>query len=134
VFHRRAHRAQIRLLRSRPYHPQTNGEAERFIHTLLREWAYAVPYAHSRRRTRALRPWLREYKTRRPHTARSAISHRAPAFRGPHSEEPRWKAQLAPLTNHAIRPESCRLRDDLQFLRPTTLLTAREWRIFRTVT
>jgi transposase InsO family protein len=78
VFHRVAHRAQVRLLRSRPYHPQTNGKAERFIQTLLREWAYAVPYAHSWRRTRALRPWLRGYNTQRPH---SALGYQPPCTR-----------------------------------------------------
>jgi transposase InsO family protein len=55
--------------RTRPYRPQTNGKAERFIQTLLREWAYAVPYPSSWRRTRALRPWLRYYNGQRPHAA-----------------------------------------------------------------
>jgi transposase InsO family protein len=57
----------IRLLRTRPYRPQTNGKAERFIQTLLREWAYARPFTHSRFRTRALKPWLRHYNHNRPH-------------------------------------------------------------------
>ena len=41
---------------TRPYRPQTNGKAERFIQTLLREWAYRTPYRSSARRTAALRP------------------------------------------------------------------------------
>ena len=57
----------IRILHTRPYRPQTNGKAERFIQTLLREWAYARPFMHSRFRTRALAPWLRYYNQRRPH-------------------------------------------------------------------
>jgi transposase InsO family protein len=64
-----AQRAQIAHRWCRPYRPQTNGKAERFIQTLQREWAYAQPYATSARRTRALAPWLRYYNTRRPHTA-----------------------------------------------------------------
>lgn len=53
--------------RTRPFRPQTNGKAERFIQTLLREWAYARPYAHSRYRTRALRRYLEHYNFERPH-------------------------------------------------------------------
>src|SRR4029079_12005278 len=56
-------RHRARLLRSRPHHPQTNGKAERFIQTMLREWAYATAYPSSWRRVRALRPWVRYYNT-----------------------------------------------------------------------
>jgi transposase InsO family protein len=59
----------IRHRFTRPYRPRTNGKAERFIQTLLREWAYARPYRTSNQRTRALDPWLRYYNTQRPHTA-----------------------------------------------------------------
>lgn len=69
-----------RWLRTRAYRPQTNGKAERFIQTLLREWAYAVSYPTSARRTRALQPWLRYYNGRRSH---SALDHRAPVSRFP---------------------------------------------------
>jgi transposase InsO family protein len=69
-----------RGLRTRPYRPQTNGKAERFIQTLLREWAYAVSYPTSAQRTRALQPWLRQYNGRRAH---SALQHRAPVSRFP---------------------------------------------------
>jgi transposase InsO family protein len=79
-----AARGHVRLLRSRPYHPQTNGKAERFIQTLLREWAYAVPYAHSWKRTRALKPWLRFYNTARPH---AALAYRAPCARFPRAAQ-----------------------------------------------
>jgi transposase InsO family protein len=58
---------QLRHLRTRPYRPCTNGKAERFIQTLLREWAYAMPYRSSTLRIRALRPWLRYYNRERPH-------------------------------------------------------------------
>ena len=62
-------RLRLRHLRTRPYTPRTNGKAERFIQTLRREWAYRRAYPTSRRRRRALAPWLRYYNGRRPHTA-----------------------------------------------------------------
>lgn len=63
---------------TRPYRPQTNGKAERFIQTLLREWAYRVPYRSSARRTAALAPYLRFYNHRRPHTS---LGRRSPWMR-----------------------------------------------------
>jgi transposase InsO family protein len=57
----------LRHIRTRPYTPRTNGKAERFIQTLLREWAYVRPYASSRRRTAVLPRWLHHYNHRRPH-------------------------------------------------------------------
>ena len=63
---------------TRPYRPQTNGKAERFIQTLLREWAYRTPYRSSARRTAALRPYLRFYNHRRPHTS---LGRRSPWMR-----------------------------------------------------
>jgi transposase InsO family protein len=68
----------LRHLRTRPYTPRTNGKAERFIQTMLREWAYAHPYPSSAARHRALRPWLGYYNGRRPHTA---LGHRPPISR-----------------------------------------------------
>jgi transposase InsO family protein len=53
--------------RTRPYRPCTNGKAERFIQTLLREWAYKRPYTSSGRRTAALPRWLHRYNHSRPH-------------------------------------------------------------------
>ena len=57
----------LRHLRTRPYTPKTNGKAERFIQTALREWAYARPYTHSQRRTEELPKWLHAYNWHRPH-------------------------------------------------------------------
>jgi transposase InsO family protein len=57
----------IEHLRTRPYRPRTNGKAERFIQTMLREWAYAATYRSSNQRTKALNPWLEYYNCRRPH-------------------------------------------------------------------
>ena len=62
-------RWRVRHRFTRPYRPQTNGKAERFIQTLLREWAYRVPYRTSARRTAALGPYLRFYNHRRPHAS-----------------------------------------------------------------
>lgn len=76
--------AKIRRLRSRPYHPQTNGKAERFIQTMLREWAYPIAYAHSSTRTRALTPWLRVYNTTRPH---AALGYHPPCSRFPRAAQ-----------------------------------------------
>ena len=55
--------------RTGPYSPQTNGKAERFIQTSLREWAYRQAYHSSAARTEAMRPWLHVYNRRRPHSA-----------------------------------------------------------------
>jgi len=55
--------------RTRPYTPKTNGKAERFIQTSIREWAYASPFASSALRAQAMHPWLHDYNTARPHSA-----------------------------------------------------------------
>jgi transposase InsO family protein len=60
---------QLRHRFTRPYTPRTNGKAERFIQTLLREWAYRRPYPSSQQRTAALDRYLRFYNHRRPHTS-----------------------------------------------------------------
>jgi transposase InsO family protein len=59
----------IRHKRTRPFHPQTNGKAERFIQTLLNEWAYARPYRSNSHRRGALPRFVDFYNFRRPHTA-----------------------------------------------------------------
>ena len=69
MFRQACARHGLRHLRTRPYTPRTNGKAERFIQTSLREWAYARPYASSQQRSVALTPWLDQYNTARPHTA-----------------------------------------------------------------
>jgi len=58
----------IRHKRTRPYTPRTNGKAERFIQTSLREWAYTQAYQSSAERTEALQPWLTTYNTNRNHS------------------------------------------------------------------
>ena len=63
---------------TRPYRPQTNGKAERFIQTCLREWAYARSYANSAERTAWLPAFLAYYNSRRPH---SALDYKPPASR-----------------------------------------------------
>ncbi|MDE3217473.1 MAG: IS481 family transposase [Gemmatimonadota bacterium] len=65
---------RLRHLRTRPYTPQTNGKVERFIRTLLAEWAYARAYRSSASRTAALPHYLHFYNTERPHTALGYIA------------------------------------------------------------
>jgi transposase InsO family protein len=52
---------------TRAYRPQTNGKAERFIQSALREWAYGIPYQHSSERTAMLSRWIHHYNWHRPH-------------------------------------------------------------------
>ena len=59
----------IRHIRTRPYTPKTNGKAERFIQTLLREWAYAIPFRSSQTRIADLPRWLTWYNQHRPHAS-----------------------------------------------------------------
>ncbi len=73
-------RLGIKHLFTRPYRPRTNGKAERFIQTLLREWAYALVYRTSEHHARALGPWIDFYNHQRPH---GALGHQAPATRLP---------------------------------------------------
>jgi transposase InsO family protein len=67
AFRRACKRFGLKHIRTKPYTPKTNGKAERFIQTCLREWAYAQPYHHSRRRTQELPYWLHRYNWHRPH-------------------------------------------------------------------
>jgi len=74
-------RLQIERRYTRIYRPRTNGKAERFIQTLLREWAYARSYPSSNARTRALGGYIRWYNKRRPH---SSLQARPPISRVSH--------------------------------------------------
>jgi transposase InsO family protein len=60
-------RLKIKHLRTRPYTPKTNGKAERFVQTSLREWAYAQAYPTSDHRAQQLPLWLHRYNWHRPH-------------------------------------------------------------------
>ena len=68
----------LRHLRIRPGRPRTNGKAERFIQTLLREWAYGQIYGSSDERTATLPSFLKRYNYSRPH---GSLGHQAPASR-----------------------------------------------------
>jgi transposase InsO family protein len=81
----KAHRFQnacrdfaIKPKRTRPYTPRTNGKAERFIQTALREWAYARTYQNSEERTKALLSFNHQYNWHRPH---AGINQKTPISR-----------------------------------------------------
>ena len=67
AFGRACKRLGLKHIRTRPYTPKTNGKAERFIQTALREWAYAKAYHRSDHRGAELPLWLHRYNWHRPH-------------------------------------------------------------------
>lgn len=69
---------RLKHIRTRPYTPKTNGKAERFIQTMLREWAYKRPYRSSDERTVQLPRWLAHYNLKRPH---GSLGHLPPISR-----------------------------------------------------
>ncbi len=73
-------RLGLRHHRTRPYSPQTNGKAERFIQTALREWAYARTYESSEHRAQHLPIWLHQYNWHRPH---ASLLYQPPISRAP---------------------------------------------------
>ena len=72
------HDLGIRHIRTKPYTPKTNGKAERFIQTALREWAYAQAYPNSDARKAELPIWLHRYNWHRPH---GGIKYKTPISR-----------------------------------------------------
>ena len=78
AFRRACVRLGLRHIFTKPYTPKTNGKAERFIQTCLREWAYARAYQHSDQRTFELTHWLHAYNWHRPH---GGIGYKSPISR-----------------------------------------------------
>jgi transposase InsO family protein len=78
AFARACKRLGLRHIRTRPYTPKTNGKAERFIQTALREWAYAQAYDTSDQRADEMPIWLHRYNWHRPH---GGISSQTPISR-----------------------------------------------------
>jgi transposase InsO family protein len=75
LFRKALRMLRIRHIRTRPYTPKTNGKAERFIQTLMREWAYAIPFRSSDTRAADLPRWLAWYNHQRPH---ASLARRSP--------------------------------------------------------
>lgn len=69
---------QLKHVRTRIYTPRTNGKAERFIQTAIREWAYARLYQNSQQRNSYLQPWIHQYNWHRPH---ASLNHKPPISR-----------------------------------------------------
>ena len=67
AFREACKKLRLRHIRTRPYTPKTNGKAERFIQTALREWAYAKAYRSSDQRADEMPAWLHRYNWHRPH-------------------------------------------------------------------
>jgi transposase InsO family protein len=81
-------RLGLRQIFTRPYTPKTNGKAERFIQTTLREWAYAHAYQNSDQRSAELVPWLHRYNWHRPH---GSLKAKTPISRLALSEDNLWR-------------------------------------------
>jgi transposase InsO family protein len=80
LFARACQQLGLKHIRTRPYTPRTNGKAERFIQTALREWAYVCSYSNSAHRLAHLLPWLHQYNWHRPH---ASLNRSPPISRSP---------------------------------------------------
>ncbi|MFI7868661.1 IS481 family transposase [Ectopseudomonas khazarica] len=80
AFQRLCARLRLKHIRTKPYTPRTNGKAERFIQTSLREWAYARSYDTSQQRAAHLLPWLHHYNWHRLH---ASLGYLPPISRAP---------------------------------------------------
>ena len=78
AFARTCKQLGVKHIKTKPYTPQTNGKAERFIQTALREWAYATAFEDSQQRQSALPIWLHRYNWHRPH---ASLANRPPISR-----------------------------------------------------
>jgi hypothetical protein len=85
LFQTAVRRLGARHVRTRPYTPRTNGKAERFIQTSIKEWAYSQAYESSAEREEHLNPWLNFYNNQRPH---SALKRKPPVSRLRNREQP----------------------------------------------
>jgi transposase InsO family protein len=74
VFKRACERLGLKHIFTRPYRPQTNGKAERFIQSALREWAYGFAYNDSCERQALLKQWIHHYNWHRPHQGIGGIA------------------------------------------------------------
>ena len=81
-------RLKIKHLRTKPYTPKTNGKAERFVQTSLREWAYARAYSTSEQRAAELPIWLHRYNWHRPHGSIGHPARRRPRRAGIRASSP----------------------------------------------
>jgi transposase InsO family protein len=84
VFRNECLQAGLRHHRTRPYTPRTNGKAERFIQSMLREWAYGRLYRSSVARGHDLPRWIRFYNEERPH---ASLNYLPPTSRRPSCEQ-----------------------------------------------
>jgi transposase InsO family protein len=73
AFAKACRRLKLKHIRTKPYTPRTNGKAERFIQTALREWAYARAYLDSKQRAHELPFFMHRYNWHRPHASIGAI-------------------------------------------------------------
>jgi transposase InsO family protein len=73
-FAKACRRLRLKHSFTRPYRPQTNGKAERFIQSALREWAYGIPYNHSSERADMLDRWTHHYNWHRPHQGINGVA------------------------------------------------------------
>ncbi len=85
---------------TRAYRPQSNGKAERYIQSALREWAYGIPYHHSSERAVMLRRWTHHYNWHRPHQGIGGLAPVSPL--GPNQKQPVGALRPIRCTRHAF--------------------------------